>query len=68
MQTTINIDDRQLKNLMFHTHSKNESEAINKAIQAYLQQAMQQQDLLALRGQVNIADNWQALRELEINK
>ncbi len=68
MQTTINIDDQQLKNLMFHTHSKNESEAINKAIQAYLQQAMQQQDLLALRGQVNIADNWQALRELEINK
>jgi Bacterial antitoxin of type II TA system, VapB len=63
MQTTINIDNQQLKNFMFHTHSKSESEAINKAIQAYLQQ-----DLLALRGQVNIADNWQALRELEINK
>jgi metal-responsive CopG/Arc/MetJ family transcriptional regulator len=68
MQTTINIYDQQLKSLMFHTLSKNESETINKAIQAYLQQAKQQQDLLALRGQVEIADNWQALRELEINK
>jgi Bacterial antitoxin of type II TA system, VapB len=68
MQTTVNIDDQQLKNLMFHTHSKNESEAIHKAIQVYLQQATQQQDLLALRGQVDIADNWQVLRELEINK
>jgi metal-responsive CopG/Arc/MetJ family transcriptional regulator len=68
MQTTVNIDDQQLKNLMFHTYSKNESEAINEAVQAYLQQATQQQDLLALRGQVDIVDNWQALRELEINK
>jgi metal-responsive CopG/Arc/MetJ family transcriptional regulator len=53
---------------MFYTHSKNESEAIQKAIQAYLQQATQQQDLLALRGQVDIADNWHVLREMEINK
>ena len=68
MQTTVTIDDQQLKSLMLHTHSDNESEAIYKAIQAYLQQAKQQQDLLALRGQVGIADNWQALRELEINK
>lgn len=30
-----------------------------------LQEVKQQQDL---RGQVDIADNWQALRELEINK
>ncbi|MEI6066594.1 MAG: type II toxin-antitoxin system VapB family antitoxin [Methylococcaceae bacterium] len=68
MQTTVNIDDQQLKNLMFYTHSNNESEAIYKAIQTYLQQAKQQQDLLALRGQVDIGDNWQALRQLEINK
>jgi hypothetical protein len=53
---------------MFYTHSNNESEAIYKAIQIYLQQAKQQQDLLALRGQVDIEDNWQALRELDINK
>ena len=68
MQTTVNIDDQQLKNLMFYTHSNNESEAIYKAIQTYLQQAKQQQDLLALRGKVDIEDNWQALRELETNK
>lgn len=68
MQTTVTIDEQQLKNLMVYTHSDTESEAIYKAIQAYLQQVKRQQDLLALRGQVDIADNWQALRELEINK
>ena len=68
MQTTVTIDDHQLKNLMLYTHSNNEADAIYKAIQAYLQQAKQQQDLLALRGQVDIADNQQTLRELDINK
>lgn len=53
---------------MIYTHPKNESETINKAIQAYLQKVTLQQELLALRGQVDIEDNWQALRELEINK
>ena len=67
MQTTVTIDDQQLKSLMYYTHSNNEADAIYKAIQAYLQQAKQQQDLLALRGQVDIAENWQTLRELEIN-
>ncbi len=68
MQTTVTIDDQQLKNLMFYTHADNESEAVYKAVQTYLQQAKRQQELLALRGQVDIADDWQALRELEINK
>lgn len=64
MQTTITIDDQQLKSLMLYTHSNNEPEAIYKAIQTYLQPAERQQDLLALRGE----DHWQALRELEIKK
>lgn len=38
MQTLVTIDDKQLEDLMLCTHSKNESEAILKAIQAYLQQ------------------------------
>jgi len=33
-----------------------------------LQQAKRQQYLLALRGQVDITNNWPALRELEINE
>ena len=56
MQTTVTIDDQQLKSLMIYTLSKNEADAIYKAIQAYLQQAKQQQDSLALRGQVDIAE------------
>ncbi len=68
MQTTVTIDDQQLKSLMRYTHADTEAEAIYKAIQTYLQQAKRQQDLLALRGQVDVEDNWQALRDLEINK
>jgi alkanesulfonate monooxygenase SsuD/methylene tetrahydromethanopterin reductase-like flavin-dependent oxidoreductase (luciferase family) len=68
MKTTVTIDDQQLKNLMFYTHSNNEADAVYKAIQAYLQQAKQRQDLFALRGQVDIAETWQELRELDINK
>ncbi|WP_333877258.1 type II toxin-antitoxin system VapB family antitoxin [Methylobacter sp.] len=68
MQTTVTIDDQQLKSLMSYTHADTESEAIYKAIQSYLQQAKRQQDLLALRGQADIEDNWQAMRDLEINK
>jgi hypothetical protein len=44
---------------MFFTHSKNEADAIYKSIQAYLQQAKQRQDLIALRGQVDLEDNCQ---------
>ncbi|NOQ36061.1 MAG: hypothetical protein GQ569_09220 [Methylococcaceae bacterium] len=51
MQATINFDDNQLKNLMFYTHSENESEAVCKAVEVYLQLQEQKQNLLLLRGQ-----------------
>lgn len=38
MQTLVTIDDEQLEDLMLYTHAQNESEAILKAIQSYLQQ------------------------------
>ena len=70
MQTTINFDDDTLKSLMFYTHAKNESEALAKAIEDYLQWQKQKakRDLLALRGKVDIEDNWEALRSLELPK
>ena len=67
MQTTVTINDQQLKSLMFHTLLIMNPKLFIKLFKP-LQQAKQQQDLLALRGQVDIAGNWQALRELEINK
>ena len=67
MQTTVTINDQQLKSLMFHTLLIMNPKLFIKLFKP-LQQAKQQQDLLALRGQVDIVGNWQALHELDINK
>lgn len=46
------------------------SEFIGKAIEEYLRQQRNRakQDLLALRGQVEIEDNWEALRNSELKE
>ena len=56
MQTTVTINDQQLKSLMFHTLLIMNPKLFIKLFKP-LQQAKQQQDLLALRGQVDIAGN-----------
>jgi hypothetical protein len=38
MQTFIDIEEQQLNKLLFYTHAKNGTEAINKIIQDYLLQ------------------------------
>jgi len=53
--------------MIFHTHSDNESKAFSKLIKPQLQ-TEHVQVLLALHGQADIANNWQAERELENNK
>lgn len=70
MSIAYNFDDNTLKSLMFYTHTNNESEALSKAVEDYLQWQKQKakRDLLALRGKVDIEDNWEALRSLELAK
>lgn len=67
MRTTLNIDDSMLFEVMELTGKKNRSEAIRAALTAYLQQ-QRKNKLLALRGKVDIEDNWQQLRALEEEK
>ncbi|MEE9494235.1 MAG: type II toxin-antitoxin system VapB family antitoxin [Gammaproteobacteria bacterium] len=64
MRTTLNIDDNILSEIMHITGKTNRSEAIRIALQSYLKQ-QQKKTLLALRGEVDILDNWRELRELE---
>ncbi len=64
MRTTLNIDDKVLSDVMLVTGKKNRSEAIRMALQEYLKQ-QQKKKLLAMRGTVNIDDNWVELRDLE---
>ncbi len=67
MRTSLNIDDNLLADVMQSTGEKNRSEAIRVALSSYLQQ-QRKNKILALRGKVDIDDNWQKLRELEIEE
>ena len=64
MRTSLNIDDDMLFDVMKATGKDNRSEAIRIALAAFLKQ-QKKNKILALRGKVDIEDNWQQLRELE---
>jgi Bacterial antitoxin of type II TA system, VapB len=64
MRTTINIDDHTLEDVIHYTQEKNPAQAMRRAMEAFVAQA-QMKELLALRGQVDIADDWQTLRALD---
>jgi metal-responsive CopG/Arc/MetJ family transcriptional regulator len=64
MRTSLNIDDTMLFEVMQETGKNNRSEAIRIALAAFLKQ-QRKNKILALRGKVDIEDNWQQLRELE---
>jgi Arc/MetJ family transcription regulator len=62
MRTTITIDDDLTKELMQTTGEKSITAAIRTALQDYVA-GLRKQKLLALRGQVQIEDTWQQLRQ-----
>lgn len=64
MRTTITIDDEITKELMQITGEKSITSAVRVALHDYLA-ALRKQKLLALRGQVQIEDTWQQLRQLD---
>jgi hypothetical protein len=67
MRTTLTIDDVQVEDLMQATGQTSVVAAIRQALDDYLQQARKKK-VLALRGQVQIDDNWRDLRALEVAK
>jgi hypothetical protein len=64
MRTTLSIDDAIIHQVMTFTGENNPVNAIRHALQDYLAQ-QRKIKLLALRGQVQIEDNWAALRQLD---
>lgn len=64
MKTTLSIDNTVLEQLLFYTQTKTAKESITQAIAEYIRYK-QRQELLNLRGSVDIEDHWQALRDLE---
>jgi len=64
MRTTITLDDKLVKDLMQMTSEKSITSAVRVALQDHLAN-LRKQKLLALRGQVQIEDTWQQLRQLD---
>ena len=67
MRTTINIKEKTVQEVMHITGAKNKSQAINEALEAYVQEKRMKK-LLELKGKLNLDENWKALREMELDE
>lgn len=67
MRTTINLKSEIIQEVMHLTGAKNKSQAINEALETYVQEKRMQK-LLELRGKLNLEENWKALREMELDE
>lgn len=67
MRTTVNIDDEKCRELMQITSAPSMAKAIQTALAEYLDIKRKRQ-LLALRGKLDISDNWQELRQRELQE
>ena len=67
MRTTMILDDRLVRELMTVTGAKTRTEAIHLAISELIRRR-KLEGLKALSGRVRLADNWQALEEIELKE
>ncbi|MCY4447557.1 MAG: type II toxin-antitoxin system VapB family antitoxin [Chloroflexi bacterium] len=63
MRTTLDIDERLLREVVERTGEKNRSRAANKAFQAYLRSEAVR-ELIALAGQIDIVDDREERRRM----
>lgn len=64
MRTTLTIDDAVISQVLQTTGRTNPLDAIRDALQSYLQQEKFKQ-VIAMRGKLDLQDNWRALRQLD---
>jgi len=67
MRTTIHIEDNLLADLMRLTHAATKTQAVRDALTEFIRLRCKE-ELLALRGRLEIEDNWRQLREAEIEE
>ncbi len=67
MRTTLTIDDHVVAQVVQTTGLANPLDAIRDALRSYLQQEKLKQ-VIALRGKLDLDDNWRALRQLDTLK
>ena len=66
MRTTINIKDELIKQVIEYTGAKNMSQAVNEVLETFVREKRKQK-LFNLKGKLQLEDNWQKLREMEID-
>jgi hypothetical protein len=67
MRTTINIPDELANELYSLSNAETKTSAVNAALVEWIKQKKKQK-LLALRGQIDILDNIEELRRIEIEE
>ncbi len=67
MRMTLTLDDDMAEQLMQTTGEKTPLFAVRHALKDYLA-AVRKQKLLALRGRVQVEDNWRQLRQLDMHE
>ena len=67
MRTTLDIDERLLREVVERTGEKNRSRATNKALQAYLRSEAVR-ELIALAGQIDITDDREERRKMDAER
>jgi len=67
MRTTINIKDEVIKQVVEYTGAKNMSQAVNEVLETFVREKRKQK-LFELKGNLKLEDNWQKLREMEIDE
>ena len=65
MRTTLNIDDYLFHDLLNVTKAKTKTEAVRMALTEYLRMKHKEK-VLAMRGKLEINDDWQELRQREV--
>ncbi len=64
MRTTLNIDDYLFHDLLNVTKAKTKTEAVRVALTEFLRMKHKEK-VLAMRGNLDINDDWQELRQKE---
>lgn len=64
MRTTLTIDDQVVAQVVKTTGRSNPLDAIRDALLSYLQQEKLKK-VIAMRGKLDLEDNWRALRQLD---
>jgi Arc/MetJ family transcription regulator len=67
MRTTIHIEDGLFADLMRLTQAATKTQAVRDALKEFIR-LRRKEELLALRGRLDIEDNWRQLRESELEE